>query len=74
MAVRDESSWVDMIGSFIVGAILSGALSSDCARRAERADAISAGVGRYEADPRTGDARFVYGNPVKAIPTKGSKP
>jgi hypothetical protein len=40
-----------------LGAFVSGLAAG---REDERKDALMAGVARYEADPKTGEARFVY--------------
>ena len=45
------------------GAVIGAAVGHGCTRAYERAQAVNAGVGRWEIDPQTGASRFVYGPP-----------
>jgi hypothetical protein len=62
-----EDSSMAVAGVFFVAVVtsfLSCSITRDEVTKSEQEKAISAGVGRWIIDPKTGESRFVYGVPA----------
>ncbi len=68
---EDSPSFIAIVLFLLVLFLLGFNWGSTWATNSMRAEAVEAGVARYEADPKTGTTNFVF---IKPTTTQGVKP
>lgn len=58
---NDNGKGIIAVVFLVAGFLMGGALGYFVAEAYERTEAVKAGAGRFEANPATGETRFVYG-------------